>query len=74
MPGKTLGINKTKSVLFFRNADKIINIMVLTLLFREIKKYFDVKLYILCGGNNKEIIRYNNNVSRIIQNWKSFFE
>lgn len=74
MSGKTLDINKAKSVLFFRNVDKIVNIMVSILLFRKIKKkYPDIEIIILCGGNNKEIIRYNNNVSWIYEAGRSFF-
>ncbi|MDR0819994.1 MAG: hypothetical protein LBN19_00415 [Endomicrobium sp.] len=73
--GKTLDMDEAKSVLFFRNDDKIGDITISTLLFREIKKkYPDIEIIILCGRNNKEIIRYNNNVSRIYETGKSFFE
>lgn len=56
-------IKKVKSILFFRNDDKIGDMVVSTLIFREIKKYYpDIKIIVLCGKNNVEILKYNKNV------------
>ncbi|MDR3092754.1 MAG: hypothetical protein LBU33_02430, partial [Endomicrobium sp.] len=71
---KTLDINQIKSVLFFRNDDKIGDMVVSTSLFREIKqKYPDIEIIVLCGKNNKEIIKYNKNIDKIYKLEKSFF-
>jgi ADP-heptose:LPS heptosyltransferase len=73
--GKTFDVNKVKSVLFFRNDDKIGDVVVSTLLFREIKKqYSDIEIIVLCGKNNREIIKYNNNVEQIYEVGKSIFK
>ncbi|GHT34485.1 hypothetical protein AGMMS49592_4340 [Endomicrobiia bacterium] len=59
---KSLDINQIKSILFFRDDDKIGDIVVSTLLFREIKKkYPSISIVVLCGKNNREILKYNNN-------------
>ncbi|MCA6073162.1 MAG: glycosyltransferase family 9 protein [Endomicrobium sp.] len=72
---KTLDINQIKSVLFFRNDDKIGDMVVSTSLFREIKqKYPDIEIIVLCGKNNKEIIKYNKNIDKIYKLEKSFFK
>jgi ADP-heptose:LPS heptosyltransferase len=56
-------IKKVKSILFFRNDDKIGDMVVSTLIFREIKKHYpDIKIIVLCGKNNVEILKYNKNV------------
>jgi ADP-heptose:LPS heptosyltransferase len=72
---KILETDKIKSILFFRDDDKIGDMTVSTLLFREIKKkYCDVKIIVLCGKNNREIIKYNNNVDEIYEVGGSFFQ
>jgi ADP-heptose:LPS heptosyltransferase len=59
-------ISKVKSILFFRNDDKIGDMVVSTLIFREIKKYYpNIKIIVLCGKNNAEILKYNKNVDSI---------
>ncbi|MDR0724326.1 MAG: hypothetical protein LBF23_03980 [Endomicrobium sp.] len=56
-------INKIKSILFFRNDNKIGDMVISTLIFREIKKHYpDIKIIVLCGKNNAEILKYNKNV------------
>ncbi len=65
---KILDMSKAKSILFFRNDDKIGDMVISTLLFREVKKHYpDIKVFVLCGKNNKEIIKYNPNVDEIIE-------
>ncbi|MDR1418016.1 MAG: hypothetical protein LBI80_02510 [Endomicrobium sp.] len=52
-----------KSILVFRNDDKIGDMVISTLIFREIKKHYpDIKIIVLCGKNNAEILKYNKNV------------
>ncbi|GHT41609.1 hypothetical protein AGMMS49921_05060 [Endomicrobiia bacterium] len=49
--------------------------MVSTLLFREIKKkYPDISIVVLCGMNNREILKYNDNVNQIYETGKKFFK
>jgi ADP-heptose:LPS heptosyltransferase len=70
--GRKLYVDKTKSVLFFRNDDKIGNITVSILFFRKTKKrYLYIEIMTFCDKDNKETIRYNNNVSRIYGTGKS---
>ena len=68
----SLNMHKANSILFLRYDDKIGDMVVSTLLYREIKKqYPNIKIYVLCGKNSKEIIKnspyihaiyiYNNN-------------
>ena len=65
---KTLDMNNVKSVLFLRSDNKIGDMVVLTLVFRELKrKYPDIKISVLCGKDNKEIIKNNPNVDEIIE-------
>ncbi|GHT61667.1 LOS biosynthesis enzyme LBGB [Endomicrobiia bacterium] len=72
---KSLDINQIKSILFFRDDDKIGDIVVSTLLFREIKKkYPGISIVVLCGKNNREILKYNNNVNQIYETGKNFFK
>ncbi|MDR3113747.1 MAG: hypothetical protein LBU09_05160 [Endomicrobium sp.] len=72
---KVFDISKTKSILFLRNDDKIGDMLISTLLFREIKKaYPHIKIFVLCGSCNKEIIKYNPNVDEIIELERNFFK
>ncbi|MDR3071678.1 MAG: hypothetical protein LBU29_03715 [Endomicrobium sp.] len=69
-----LDINKVKSILFFRDDDKIGDMTVSTLLFREIKKkYPNIDIVVVCGTNSKEIIKYNKNVDQIYEIGNNFF-
>jgi ADP-heptose:LPS heptosyltransferase len=72
---KSLDINRVRSILFFRDDDKIGDIVVSTLLFREIKKkYPDISIVVICGKNSKEILKYNSNVSQIYEIKKNFLK
>jgi ADP-heptose:LPS heptosyltransferase len=72
---KSLEINRVKSILFFRDDDKIGDIVVSTLLFREIKKkYPDISIVVVCGKNSREILKYNNNVSQIYEIKQNFLK
>jgi ADP-heptose:LPS heptosyltransferase len=65
---KVFDVLRAKSVLFLRNDNKIGDMVISTLLFREIKKaYPHIKISVLCGKDNKEIIKYNPNVDEIIE-------
>jgi ADP-heptose:LPS heptosyltransferase len=65
---KALDFSKIKSILFIRDDDKVGDMVISTLSFREIKKkYPDTKIFVLCGKNNKEIIKYNPYVDEIIE-------
>lgn len=66
--GLILDMNNVRSVLFLRNDNKIGDMVVLTLVFRELKKqYPNIKISVLCGKDNKEIIKYNPNIDEIIE-------
>ncbi|MCL2485709.1 MAG: glycosyltransferase family 9 protein [Endomicrobia bacterium] len=65
---KTFYIKNIKSVLFLRNDNKIGDMVVLTLVFRELKiKYPAIKISVLCCKDNKEIIKNNPNVDEIVE-------
>jgi len=67
-------ISAVKSVLFLRNDNKIGDMAVSSCLFREIKlKYPHIKISVLCGKDNKEIIKHNPYVDEIIELKQSFF-
>ena len=66
-------ISGVKSVLFLRNDNKIGDMAVSSCLFREIKlKYPNIKIFVLCGKDNKEIIKHNPYVDEIITLKQSF--
>jgi ADP-heptose:LPS heptosyltransferase len=68
-------VDDIKSILFFRNDDKIGDMVVSTLIFREIKKYYpDVKIIVLCGKNNAKILKYNKNVDSVYVTSGNFFK
>ena len=71
----SLDMSKTNSVLFLRYDDKIGDMVVSTLLYREIKKqYPNIKIYVLCGKNSKEIIKYNPYIDNIYIYNNKFFK
>ena len=58
--------NKINSILFLRYDGKIGDMIINTLMFREIKKrYPNVKIGVVARGNNKDIIENNKNVKKI---------
>lgn len=66
--GNVLDIEKAGSILFLRNDDKIGDMVISTILFREIKKaYPEIKVLVLCGKNNKAVIKNNPNVDKIYE-------
>jgi hypothetical protein len=68
-------VNNIKSILFFRDDDKIGDMVVSTLIFREIKKHCpDVKIIVLCGKNNAKILKYNKNVDSLYVTSGNFFK
>lgn len=61
-----IDMTKVKSILFLRYDGKIGDMVINTLLFREIKvKYPNIKIGVLARGVAKEIIKYNKNVDKI---------
>jgi len=73
--GKKPDMNTVKSILFLRHDNKIGDMVVLTLVFREIKKQYPaIKIYVLCGKDNKEIIKNNPNIDEIIEVNGRFFD
>lgn len=65
---KVLNLNELKTVLFLRNDNKIGDMVVSTILFREIKKkYPKIKIIVLSGKDNKEIIKHNLYVDEIVE-------
>jgi ADP-heptose:LPS heptosyltransferase len=64
----TLDISKFKTVLFIIHDDRIGDMVISTISFREIKKkYPNIKISVLCGKNSKEILKYNSYVDEIIE-------
>ncbi len=73
--GKTLKIDNVKTILFLRDDDKIGDMVVSTLMFRELKnKYPDIKIFVLCGKNNSQIIEHNPYIECIYEISGSFFK
>jgi ADP-heptose:LPS heptosyltransferase len=71
---KVFDIRKIKSILFLRYDNKIGDMVISTLMFREIKKQFpDIKIYVLCGKDSGEIIRKNPYVDEIVELKSGFF-
>jgi ADP-heptose:LPS heptosyltransferase len=65
---KMLTMSAIKSILFLRTDDKIGDTVVSSFLYREIKKkYPNIKIVVLCGKNNKEILKYNKNVDDLYE-------
>jgi ADP-heptose:LPS heptosyltransferase len=65
---RTLDISKVKSVLFIVCDDRVGDMVVMTMSFREIKKkYPHIKVNVLCSKNSRDIIKYNKNVDGIYE-------
>ena len=61
-----LDMNKINSVLILRDDNKIGDMIITTILFREIKKaYPHIKIFVLCGNSNKIILEDNPYVDKI---------
>jgi ADP-heptose:LPS heptosyltransferase len=74
--GKDLpDFSNLKTALFLRDDNKIGDMVISSLLFREFKnRYPDIKLLVLCGKDNKEIIKYNPFVDEILEKKNGFFK
>ncbi|MDR1952227.1 MAG: hypothetical protein LBQ37_01775 [Elusimicrobiota bacterium] len=63
-----LDVLKFRSVLFVIHDDRIGDMIISTIEFREIKKkYPNIKVFVLCGKNGKETLKYNPNVDEIFE-------
>lgn len=64
-----------KNILFLRDDGKIGDMVISTMIFRELKRrYPDVKIIVLCAKDNGEIIKRNVNVDDIISLSGNFFD
>jgi len=72
---KKIDFGKAKTVLFLRDDNKIGDMVVSTILFREIKKkYPKIKIIVLSGKDSKEIIKYNPYVDEIVETTGKFLK
>ena len=70
--GKIIEKCRIKSILFIRNDGKIGDMIINTLMFREIKKnYPNIKIGVVTRGVNKQVIVNNPNVDKIYEYSKS---
>ena len=70
-----LDMNKINSVLILRDDNKIGDMIITTILFREIKKqYPHIKIYVLCGDANKIILENNPYVDKIFISHNKFYK
>lgn len=70
-----LDMNKINSVLVLRDDNKIGDMIISTVLFREIKKqYPHIKIYVLCGNANKIILENNPYVDEVLISHNKFFK
>ncbi|MDR0486280.1 MAG: glycosyltransferase family 9 protein [Elusimicrobiota bacterium] len=70
---KDLDIKNSKSFLLLLPDDKIGDMVINTLSFREIKKlYPELKILVLCGKNSAEIIKYNPNIDEVLEIYGKF--
>ncbi|MGL5797143.1 MAG: glycosyltransferase family 9 protein [Cetobacterium sp.] len=61
-----LNMGRVSSILFLRYDGKIGDMVINTLLFREIKKHYpNIKIGVVARGGAKEIIKYNSNIDVI---------
>ena len=62
-----LDMTKIKSILILRDDNKIGDMIITTILFREIKKaYPHIKIFVLCGNSNKIILENNPYIDKIL--------
>lgn len=70
-----LDMSKINSILFLRDDNKIGDMIITTILFREIKKqYPNIKIYVLCGNANKIILENNPYVDKIFISYNKFYK
>ncbi|MDR2772590.1 MAG: glycosyltransferase family 9 protein [Elusimicrobiota bacterium] len=63
-----LDVSRFSSILFVIHDDRIGDMVISTIPFREIKKkYPNLKIFVLCGKNGKEVLKYNLNVDRVFE-------
>lgn len=68
-------LKEIKKILFLRHDNKIGDMIVSTLAFREIKKALPkAEITVLAGENSAEVIENNHNISKIIVYKNQFFE
>ena len=68
-----LDMNKINSVLILRDDNKIGDMIITTILFREIKKtYPHIKIFVLCGNSNKIILENNPYIDKIFISHNKF--
>jgi len=61
-----LDMHKINSILILRDDNKIGDMIITTILFREIKKaYPHIKIFVLCGNSNKIILENNPYIDKI---------
>lgn len=72
---KVLDISKVQNILFIIHDDRIGDMIVSTMSFREIKKkYPDKKVLVLCGKNGSEILENNPHVDEVLEISGEFFK
>ena len=70
-----LDMNKINSILILRDDNKIGDMIITTILFREIKKtYPHIKIFVLCGNANKIILENNPYVDEVFISHNEFFK
>ncbi len=68
-------MNKIDSVLVLRDDNKIGDMIISTILFREIKKkYPHIKIFVLCGKSNKIILQNNPYIDKIFVSHNNFWK
>ncbi len=70
-----LDMTKIKSILILRDDNKIGDMIITTILFREIKKaYPHIKIFVLCGNSNKIILENNPYIDKIFISHNKFLK
>lgn len=70
-----LDMSKINSVLILRDDNKIGDMIITTILFREIKKqYPHIKIFVLCGNSNKIILENNPYIDKIFISHNRFLK
>jgi ADP-heptose:LPS heptosyltransferase len=68
-------MNKINSILVLRDDNKIGDMIISTILFREIKKqYPHIKIYVLCGNANKIVLENNPYVDEVLISHNKFLK